>query len=391
MEPTEPVPHRILIVSRTAPRPYHGSSLHMEDFVRALQLGGAEVHYLTLAVARGADLTGSSVDRAYFAEPPRAVALPFDSPPQNWESAAAECACREVRPAIVIADYSWLGPIFDCPYFLEQAAVRRLIFVHDLRVRIMPSYVRMGIVRPEQNPWDDAREAAYLARAEILLTLNEQDQQKARELAPAAQVLRMGMSVSPVPAQDGAPISGRCVYVASAQNENLFAAMWLLKYAWPLVAAAHPSASLVICGGVGDLLKPLAAEGHEWLAGLEQLNVWLEGRVEDLAPYYASAQIALVPHWMDGGIKIKHIEALAHGLAVVCTPAGADGLTAALGRSAFAAEAPEEFAAHVTRLLGDPAALAAAREHARALAQSLTPETAYREVIDFLSETTVPA
>src|SRR6185312_13856151 len=323
---------RILIVSRSAPDLHNGSGLHMEDFVHALELQGCEIHYLALCRTAGGP-PRSRIHRVRFQEGP--VQKDWDASAQEWEIRTVDRICREIVPGVVIADYSWMGPIFDASYFREQDSVRRLIFIHDLRIRIMPSYVKMGFVRAEHNSWTDAREAAYLARGQVLLTLNEQDQRKAQELSPAARVLRMAMSVPSVPTDEGAAVSGRCLYGAAGLNENLYAAVWLLKFAWPRVGAAHPSASLVICGGVGDMVKSLGAAEGDWLAELDRLNVWLEGRVETLAPYYASAQIALVPHWMDGGIKIKHIEALSHGLAVVCTPAGADGLPEAVGRSAF--------------------------------------------------------
>ena len=60
------------------------------------------------------------------------------------------------------------------------------------------------------------------------------------------------------------------------------------------------------------------------------------------------AQIALVPHWMMGGIKIKHIEAISYGLAVVCTPGRrADGLPEAIGYSRARRRNAPEFAQHL--------------------------------------------
>ena len=286
MRPTPPAGTRVLIISRSAPRPYHGSTMHMEDFIQGLKMQRCEVHYLALCPASQGDLARSSVDFAYFPEAQDCVLLEFDAPVQDWESRTVDRICRQVGPAVVIADYSWLGAFFDGPYFGENPSARKLIFVHDLRVRITASYVRMGIMKSEDNPWNEAREGSLLARADALLTLNEEDQRLAAALAPQARVLRMGMSVSPREVDPAATVPGRCLYVAANANENLFAAMWLLRYAWPRVAEAHPSASLVICGSIGDGLKRLADEGHEWLAGLDRLNVWIEGRKDDLHPDY---------------------------------------------------------------------------------------------------------
>ena len=46
-----------------------------------------------------------------------------------------------------------MGAIYDDAYFSENPSVKRVIFVHDLRVRIMPSFIKMGLLKNEQNLW----------------------------------------------------------------------------------------------------------------------------------------------------------------------------------------------------------------------------------------------
>jgi glycosyl transferase family 1 len=375
---------RILIVSRSEPNPYHGATRHMEDLICGLKKDHCEVHYLALCASKSANLDDSSVDTAYFLEAGEYSPGAFDAPVQEAESRAVCQVCRKVVPAVVIADYSWMGGIYDQDYFRENPSVKKIIFVHDLRIRIMPSYVLMGLLRSEDNPWTKEKEGKLLAHADVLLTLNDEDKRMASTIAPQARVLKMGMSVSPQPTAPSATIPGRCIYVASDLHENLFAVMWLLKYVWPLVVKANKSASLAICGSICDQLRAIGDSGNAWLGSLENLNVILEGRKDDLRPCYAAAEIALVPHWMMGGIKIKHIEALANGLAVVCTPAGADGLPEAVNHSALVAEMPPEFADHIIRLTRNRGALERMRRNSRELALRLTPASVYKEVTEYL-------
>jgi hypothetical protein len=378
---------RILIVSRAGPEPSNGSAIHMEDFIRALKQSSCEVHYLALCgVNTATGLSRSSVDTAYFPEVNEGSPTTFDGAVQDWERKAVHKVCQKAAPAIVIADYSWMGAIYDDVYFQDNPSVRKIIFVHDLRVRIMPSYVKMGLLKSEDNPWTNEKEGALLARADVLLTLNEEDRRTALAIAPGRRVLKMGMSAPPQFTDPAAAVPARCIYVASNYKENLFGVMWLVKYVWPQVLAANSSASLIICGGICDQLKALVESGNSWLGDLNQQNIQLEGRVADLKPYYASAQIALVPHWMMGGIKIKHIEAITHGLAVVCTPAGADGLPEAIGYSALVAEMPKEFAQHLVHLMSDAGALGQMRQNSRNLSLQLTPDLVYREVLEYLRE-----
>jgi glycosyltransferase involved in cell wall biosynthesis len=377
---------RVLIVSRTAPDPGNGSAMHLEDFLRGLKRGGCEVHYLALCAASSMNFSRTCVDTFYFPESHEVGPSGFDVAIGEWEHQAVRQACRKVRPTAVIADYSWMGGIYDEAYFRENLAVKKIIFVHDLRVRIMPSFIKMGLLTVENNTWTEAREGQLLSKADALLTLNEDDKRTAQAMAPQVRALRMGMSVAPQYVDPAAVIPGRCIYVASGNNENLFAVMWLLKYVWPRVLEAVPSASLAICGSICDALKKIVGSQNAWLGSVANLNISLVGRVDNLSAHYASAQIALVPHWMLGGVKIKHIEALTHGLAVVCTAAGADGLPEAIGRSALVAEMPPEFASQVISLLQDEKALARARAESRDLSFRLTPDAVYQEVVDYLRE-----
>lgn len=377
---------RFLIVSRSPHHPFLGSTQHMEDFVQFLRSSGCEVHYLCLCPPTRAEPGASAIHTFYFAEASETVAGPFDAPVHEQERRLVERVCRRIAPSVVIADYSWMNDIFESAYFKENRSVKKVSFVHDLRVRIMPSYVTMGLIKPEQNPWTNTMEGTLLAKADLLLTLNEDDKRLAQELAPCARVLRMGMSVSPQFVDLTKAIPGRCIYVASNLQENLFAVMWLLRFAWPKVVAAVPTASLEICGGIGDMLAQLSHTDPTFVGNLSKLNVLVRGRVESLTEHYAAAQIAMVPHWMAGGIKIKHLEALAHALAVVCTTVGADGLPEAIDKSSFTAEMPDPFAEHTIRLLKRPAALQEARSHARDLSLKLKPEHVYRELATWLHD-----
>ena len=100
---------RVLIVSRSEPNPYHGSTMHMEDLIRCLKSHGCEVHYLALCAPSRVELSRSSVDTAYFPEAGEFVPGPFDALTQDGEDRAVQKICRKILPAVVIADYSWMG------------------------------------------------------------------------------------------------------------------------------------------------------------------------------------------------------------------------------------------------------------------------------------------
>jgi polysaccharide biosynthesis protein PslH len=89
-------------------------------------------------------------------------------------------------------------------------------------------------------------------------------------------------------------------------------------------------------------------------------RIAMAGYVDDLAPEYASAEIALVPLLHGGGSPLKFVEGLAYALPVVATTHAArlleDGVA---GRDFVAADAPGQFAAEIEGLLTDPVRAAA--------------------------------
>lgn len=67
-----------------------------------------------------------------------------------------------------------------------------------------------------------------------------------------------------------------------------------------------------------------ALEGRALPPGVEPL-----GWCDDLATFWAAADVVLVPLRVGGGIKVKVLEALRAGALTVTTPIGAEGLPAA--------------------------------------------------------------
>ena len=110
-----------------------------------------------------------------------------------------------------------------------------------------------------------------------------------------------------------------------------------LAEGWPRVRHLRPSARLAIAGGGMDealRLRLAAVEGVEVL-----------GLVADLPGALAAARAVVVPIWEGGGTRLKVLEALAAGRAVVATSLGASGVGFEDGRHGLLGERPAELAA----------------------------------------------
>jgi glycosyltransferase involved in cell wall biosynthesis len=86
-----------------------------------------------------------------------------------------------------------------------------------------------------------------------------------------------------------------------------------------------------------------------------------------LAPLYEAADVAVVPVRAGGGTRIKILEAFAHGVPVVTTPLGAEGIAAVDGEHLLLAEDALGFARACLGVKETPALGAALAARAAAL------------------------
>ena len=107
-------------------------------------------------------------------------------------------------------------------------------------------------------------------------------------------------------------------------------------------------------------------------------------------PWLNRAAVVVAPLRLGGGMRVKVVEALAAGKAVVATPLAVEGLAVTDGGEVALARTDEEIAEAVAGLIGDPArrAALAARAHAWARAHLGWERcvTAYEALYDRLAE-----
>jgi polysaccharide biosynthesis protein PslH len=136
------------------------------------------------------------------------------------------------------------------------------------------------------------------------------------------------------------------LFVGSYQHPpNLEGARWLAREVWPLVRRTHPRARLTLAGRAPP--PPIQA--------LAAADIRVPGTLADLRPLYARASLMVAPIFWGSGVRIKILDALAHGLPLVATALAAEDIALVPGESALFAERPADFAAAIARLLDDAA------------------------------------
>lgn len=127
---------------------------------------------------------------------------------------------------------------------------------------------------------------------------------------------------------------------------NVDGIRWFVDSILPEVHTRFPEARLYIVGQ-----KP-----HSSLRTLsEKVSVEVTGWVPEVQPFLHAADVYIAPLRMGSGTRLKIMEAMAAGCAVVATPIAAAGLTEAARQTMLIAEDENGFADAVSSLLGDEA------------------------------------
>lgn len=127
------------------------------------------------------------------------------------------------------------------------------------------------------------------------------------------------------------------VYVASENFHNLKSANWFFKEAYPFLSS---DIKITVVGKIGNHIPKFE--------NVENLVF-----VKDLDEVYKKSKIAICPMLSGTGVKIKVIESLSHGIPVVCTERGVDGLLNKTNNGCLTTNDPSLFSDYINKLLND--------------------------------------
>jgi glycosyltransferase involved in cell wall biosynthesis len=185
--------------------------------------------------------------------------------------------------------------------------------------------------------------------------------ERAPDLAGRVRVNPYGI-VLPPPSDPGAEAPGTILFSGTFSHlPNRDAARWLAAEIMPRIAAAAPGARLRIVGSspsreVLDLAGP---------------TVEVIADPPSVEPHLAAASVVIAPVRSGGGMRMKVLEPMAMGKAVVTTSLGAEGFTGFEEDAPLAiADSGEEIAAATARLLSDESARRELGRRARQFAQA---------------------
>lgn len=290
----------------------------------------------------------------------------WDQPPTEKEYQFVTTQAATYQPDVVMINYAFLADFLDI--FATKNNALKTILIHDIFSQRVRDYRELGIAS-NLSAWNWEKESALLQKADVLLAIQEDDVRTLNKMTPSREVLCMPMSVTYCE-RTKEPIAGRCLFVGSPADHNIVGLAWFLKNTWPLILQALPSSYLHVCGNICD-------EFHEAFP-----HVIFRGRLDDLDEEYACAEVCIIPLIVGSGLKIKLVEALAHGCACVSTSVGIQGLSEAMKQAVLTADHPKDFAEAVMTLLKNPMQRQLLEEKAREqIEHAFSPETVYHPFV----------
>ncbi|MBW3609209.1 MAG: glycosyltransferase [Actinobacteria bacterium] len=233
---------------------------------------------------------------------------------------------------------------------------------------------------PSERDYWHAKELACIQRSDFTATVTETEAQIVRSLVPAARTVVLPVVYEP----DRAP---RLPY--DATSDLLFVGGFLHD---PNVDAVEYF--------VREVLPPVREEidARLWVIGqhppeeiraLESASVVVTGHVPDVGHHLRRARVFVSPVRYGAGMKGKNVHAMAHGLPLVTTTIGAEGMDLVDGQHALIRDGAQAFAAAVVALYRDPALWSRLAISSREVARTRWSPAAMRARLDGLLDVTV--
>lgn len=295
----------------------NGAKARILAFMHQLSRDGHEVHFAYMGIDKADPARSAELMRGHCASftDLRDEAYPWAEPGEDgyqiddWVSQAQVDGFRalhdRIAPDVTIVNYIFFSRL------LEGLNSIKVLDLHD-RLARAEQYTSIG-QEPKFFYTTEARELQAVARADIALCI--QDNEKAYFEKAGVPVFTFG-HILPRAYLDRRFSKLQTVGYIGAYNVFNIHAMERLLPEFARLAEEFPDLRLRLGGGICNAIP-------DTYPFVEKL-----GHVPTLAEFYGGIDLALNPTLVGTGLKIKTVEALSHGVPLVSTRVGMDGLPA---------------------------------------------------------------
>lgn len=279
------------------------------------------------------------------------------------------------RAHIVLADYAFTTPAL--PYALLPSA-RTAVVMHDF-FSARAERFREQQLADSVASLDQAGELNLFRQADAVIAIQNVEAAEIARLLPDRQVFVAPLAARVV-AEPQVGDRRTLLFVGSNTAPNVIGLQWFFRAVWPQITNVIPDVELLLAGTVAST----GVAGHV-------SKVKVLGLVPDLDPLYARAGVVISPLTVGSGLKIKLIEALGQGKAIVATRVTTEGCEGQVVQSIFECDDASDFANAVIRLLSNDALRLRKACEALAVARRLyAPEACYGDLLKFADRSASP-
>ena len=191
-------------------------------------------------------------------------------------------------------------------------------------------------------------EAKACRQLDRVVVVSHADGEALEELVPGLQsaVVPNGVDTTYYSPADGERETDTTLIFTGKMDfrPNVDAVLWFGQEVLPLIREEIPGVRFDVVG----------RNPHPRLRHLgEESYITLTGYVDDVRPYIAQAGVYMVPLRVGGGTRLKVLEAMSMGKAVVSTSLGCEGIEITRDQDLVIADGPRVFAKSVVELIED--------------------------------------
>ncbi len=310
---------------------------------------------------------GWEMQRFFSAASPLPISVASDRSKAGCAIVAAEL---DRRADVVVADFPHASVLLP-----GEISAARVLFTHNVEAEIFKRHAEVAGNAVLRTLWaSQARkmktfEDAAASRCDGVVTVSKRDAEYFRASARAEQVFTIPTGVDldyfayARPRNEVPPDGGTVVFTGSMNwLANVDGMRFFMDQAWPQIAAARPTAKMVVVGHSPprDLLQSANDRGLKWT---------FTGFVEDVRVHVNAGDAYVIPLRVGGGTRIKVFEAMAMGCPVASTAIGVEGLPVVGGEHCLVGDSGDALAAAVLKLLDNAAMRQAISRNARKLVE----------------------
>jgi len=268
---------------------------------------------------------------------------------QDFQQAVAELAARFEKPYVVHIDTISLAR-----HSVGGNGVYRILNHHNIESEMMRR--RAGLTRNPFLKFVYSVEAKKLATEEgrvgaavsCNLVCSKFDADRLRNVVAGVRIelIPNGADLSQFHFEETGVKNKKVLFIGTLDwYPNRQAVREIAKDILPIVLREEPGCRFDIVGANAPRDVVAASSSNR--------NLFVHGFVPEIGQYWRSGAVFLCPIRDGGGTKLKIIEAMAAGLAIVAHPVAAEGLCLKHSENALFGESSIELAKHVVTLMRD--------------------------------------